>query len=259
MAFVLVLAVCSVVLRKAQDNEAAQKQTHKAIKGMQILKKDINEENKKRHYSIHFKYPQIKGMTNKKIQDEVNGKLKALADAAVKDFRNEMQDAGEPDKELGAEMMENFLESDFSTRQASPFLFSVEFLLTSYYAGAAHPGHETRTVNFNLKTGNIIKLPDIFKPGSDYLKVLSDYCVKELKQVILEQGIGEPDENWIKEGTSPKPENFTAFILTQDGIAVTFDEYQVAPYVMGGQEVEVPYDELKDVLAPESPVAPLIK
>jgi hypothetical protein len=48
-------------------------------------------------------------------------------------------------------------------------VLSLEFRLTSYYAFAAHPNHQTRTLNFRLRpTPLLLELGDLFHPNSDY-------------------------------------------------------------------------------------------
>jgi hypothetical protein len=43
--------------------------------------------------------------------------------------------------------------------------------------------------------------------------------------------------------------------LTSDGLLVTFNEYQVAPYASGPQTVIAPYAQLKGLISPREPLA----
>ena len=47
-------------------------------------------------------------------------------------------------------------------------------------------------------------------------------------------------------------ENFKEFVLTTHGLKLIFNPYQVGPYVLGGQQVWIPYEKLKDVLPSNS-------
>ena len=46
------------------------------------------------------------------------------------------------------------------------------------------------------------------------------------------------------EGTSEKIENYSNFAITNNGILVFFDYYQVAPYYYGVQKVLILYNKL---------------
>ena len=43
------------------------------------------------------------------------------------------------------------------------------------------------------------------------------------------------------------------------GLLITFDEYQVAPYVFGQQTETVPYSELKSMIDPHGPLGDFVK
>src|SRR3990167_3163866 len=44
---------------------------------------------------------------------------------------------------------------------------------SEYFTGGAHPWHELDTFNYNVKNKQFLKLNDLFKPNSDYLKLIS--------------------------------------------------------------------------------------
>ena len=43
------------------------------------------------------------------------------------------------------------------------------------------------------------------------------------------------------EGTSPNKENYQRFNLSNDGLIIYFDRYQVAPYYYGDYNIIIPY------------------
>jgi hypothetical protein len=67
------------------------------------------------------------------------------------------------------------------------------------------------------------------------------------------------DKWMISEGTKPEANNFRNWNLEEDGILITFEEYQVAPYVYGAQEVEIPYSVLKSYLSANAPIGTDVK
>jgi hypothetical protein len=56
------------------------------------------------------------------------------------------------------------------------------------------------------------------------------------------------------EGATPTEENYRSWNVASDGILITFDPYQIAPYAVGQQSVMVPYTVLKDVIQNDSPI-----
>jgi len=54
-------------------------------------------------------------------------------------------------------------------------------------------------------------------------------------------------DDWILEGTDPsEPDNFRDFNITADALMISFDPYEVGPYVMGAFTVYIPYSEFGD-------------
>ena len=66
-----------------------------------------------------------------------------------------------------------------------------------------------------LESGQEVQLAALFEPGSDYLKVISDYCIAELNK----RDIGA----WL-EGAAPIPENYRVWNITTEGLIITFNE-----------------------------------
>ena len=129
---------------------------------------------------------------------------------------------------------------------ATDELISVLFYVDGYVTGAAHPFHYSHSLNYDTAATRMLALDDLFRPGSEYLAILSRYCLDDLER----GGVLE----W-KDGALPLAENFQRWKLTAQGLLISFDEYTVAPYAAGPQSVVVPYEALRDVANPEGPLA----
>ncbi len=79
------------------------------------------------------------------------------------------------------------------------------------------------------------------------LDKIANYCIAQLKT----RNIGFEA---FTSGAQPTPENYGNWNITPDGLLITFDEYQVAAYAAGPQEVVVPYTELQSVIDPHGPL-----
>lgn len=136
-------------------------------------------------------------------------------------------------------------------------IFSLEFQLASYGAGAAHPNYETQTLNFRLHPSMQLELQDLFKHSSSYLDVLSAYCIEDLHKQHLRRWdntveraemLKHGKDEWILRGAAPEYRNYERISLSKNGVTVHFDPYQVDCYAAGKYEVFIPAYELKSVI-----------
>jgi len=112
-----------------------------------------------------------------------------------------------------------------------------------FYSGGAHPNSVRWPLNYDFATGSELALEDLFIPGAPYLERIADYCIAQLR-ATLDFAIWE-------DGAAPLAENYQDWAVTPEGLLIIFDEYQVAPYAAGPQEVVIPYDILADILHPQ--------
>ena len=157
--------------------------------------------------------------------------------------------------ELPAETSDSTQDIWYDFRYATDDLISVEFSESTYSRGAAHPNQITSVLNYDVKNGKKLALADLFNPKSNYLSVISAYCIKELKQKDKENELGE----MIQSGASARADNYKAWTITKKGLWIIFDPYQVGPYAAGPQYVLVPYSALKDIVKLDGPVGALAK
>lgn len=227
-------------------------------------KETVKVKDKTFTHSIKYSYPEVTGYKDKTAEDTFNKHISSIINKDVEDFKKEIQESekGMGDVELPEEVLQSYFNIEYSIINKTPDLISIKFLTEVYYAGAAHPSHAIWAVNYSLTSGKAINLSDLFKKDSDYLKVLSDYSIKELsekaKKQAKEEGY-EPDYNWIKEGASPKAENFAYFNLTEKDVIIHFNEYQVDCYAAGPKDVVIPYSNLKDIIDHTGPAGCFIK
>lgn len=115
-----------------------------------------------------------------------------------------------------------------------------------FYLGGAHPGSYYWSLNFDFTTGQELGLGDLFVPGSDYLDRIAVYCIEQLNEKL--------DFDIWEEGAAPVVDNYLDWTLSPQGLMIIFDEYQVAPYAAGPQQVIVPYAILADIIHPQGPI-----
>ncbi len=204
------------------------------------------EEHQRPNYSIDTQTPILEGSNDARLED-FNGLMKSIVQEEVDAFKEWMAETpAEPI--IGG----SFLAVNFTQLSPPGNLLSIKFYIMFYFDGAAHPGHYSRTITYDLENGGEVSLERLFLAGTDYLGPISIYCMDALR----ERGV-TLDEFWIG-GAQPTPENYQNWNITAEGLLITFDEYQVAPYVAGPQEVVVPYAELASILDPNGPLADIL-
>lgn len=183
--------------------------------------------------NIDLKIPVVSGIKDQKIQNAINGQFEKDA----LDFREEIESLSV----LGEQEAKNagFPFRKFDATTAFKVAYNKNGLLSipvEYYqfTGGAHGATEKRPYNYDLKTGRVITLGDIFKKGYNYKEAIN----KEVKRQIKEKNdlyFSQPGMEFqtIKENQP--------FYLVDDGLTVYFAQYEIAPYAAGIPEFKLPF------------------
>jgi hypothetical protein len=201
-------------------------------------------------YDINVAYPQISGMANTNIETKINSDLESFAKKAVEDFKFSETDTS-VEVNIGAGKSTYEMNFEKVNVAVSVPIISFSFGQEFYSSGAAHPGHVFTALNYNLETGNKVTLKNIFT--GNYLKVISDESIKRLNQKMGSSA----NQDQVKSGAGQKEENFVVFFPTPSGLKIIFNEYQVAGYAAGSQEITIPYSVLKPVINSSGPLKSL--
>ncbi len=229
--------------------------------GMRLVLKEQNEENNKQKLTIDTAYPQLAGgdavraeTFNKAVSEFVTKQTAEFKKQHKADLAEMAKTAADSANDANNERPGYALEISYHTPYADKNVVSL--LVWSYqFTGGAHGNSFSTTFNYDLNSGRMLKLTDLFQPNSGHLKVISAYCVTTLTKQLG----ADADSNWLKEGAGPKTDNYDSWNITPDGLQITFDVYQVAAYAYGPQEVIVPYSALKAIIKPDGVLAAFIK
>ena len=222
--------------------------------GLRMVLKEQNEENKKQKLTIDTAYPQLVG-ENSANANAFNKAVSEFVSKEISAFKKENK-AGLDEMAKDAESSPGFsLDISYHTTFADKNLISL-LVWTYQFTGGAHGGSSSTTFNYDLQSGRMLKLADLFQPNSNSLKVISGYCITSLTKELGSEGI---DPEWLRNGAAPKADNYKSWNITPDGLQITFDAYQVAAYVFGPQEVIVPFSALKEIIKPDGPLAAFAK
>ncbi len=92
------------------------------------------------------------------------------------------------------------------------------------------------------KTGEQVKLADLFQPGSDYVGTISKYLIQAMKEDMAKN----PDDSYFVDSDLPDTDfrSITAdqqfYIRSDNQLVICFNQGDVAPMYMGAQEFAIP-------------------
>lgn len=173
-------------------------------------------------------YPQVSGMTDEAAENSVNAELKKLSKVVPID---------------SGKQLEYSYTGDFSMTFFKKDLLVMELDGYQFYWGAAH-GMPTRVhPNIDLVSGRFYQLKDLFKPGSDYVKVLSDIVGNQIKN--------DPQYSYVFPDTYKGISADQPFYVKEDALYLYFAPYDIAPYAAGFPTFRIPYGEIMNIIDTE--------
>ena len=227
--------------------------------GVEIVARRIKENNKKLKYEIEAVYPQLTGSGSPNYE-KFNQTVRGLVTKKVSAFRTGTAPSPDDPPPTELESLGSDLNVTYTVALAKDDLISVVLEVSDYEAGAAHPNSYSEVMNFDLKNGKVLKLADLFQPGSKYLQSIAAYCIADLKKQGKQgQDSMLEDEDWIQRGAAADAENYSNWTIGKKGLGIIFDPYQVAAYAAGPQHVLVPYSALKGLIKADGPIAQFVK
>ena len=197
-------------------------------------------------HEISAEYPQLQGGGANALK--FNEAVRALVLKDVADHRNLFGEGEGGGGELDLSYYVSF---------ADDSLVSVDFSDYWFYFGAGSRMAASTTFNYDLARGRALNLADLFKPSSDYLKIISDACKRELQSQF--KGESFPDAARIAESVEGVVGDEKKWLISKDGLVVVFDSMEFGPSGSGEHTVTVPFAALKNVIRPDGPVARLAK
>ncbi len=223
-----------------------------------ITSHDYKETSSSKRYSITMQYPQVDFgpdalMGVRGIASDINHCVDTLTQNQINDFRNILKDLPKEPCGQGSSGLEISYKTIFSNSKLFSFLFDV-------YSGpdcSNHPYTYSVSMNYSTLSTGAFSISDIFLPGTDWLKYISDHCIKVLKKRALDDGLQNTDE-MITSGAGTDAYNFRVFNIDDKALTITFNPYWVGPYVWGAQSVTIPLSELKGMIDPQGPAGGIL-
>lgn len=195
------------------------------------------------NYRVAVGFPQIEG-DERPAARRVNAAVRDTVEAFAADLRPEA------DLFTGDPEADRIFVGDAEGETARAFLGGRVFssrVDVYAYTGGAHGNLYSFAFNYDLATGEPIRLSDLFHGGTAYLDTLA---ARVTERLVADRGTGWMFEDEIP----PDPDYFSIFTLGADSLTVFFPPYAIASYAAGPSEVSVPYAALRGVLDERGPV-----
>ena len=207
-------------------------------------------------YSYHIRYPALAP-----IWRTLDAALRDYATVQKKDF------LAAQGGEHSVNAAEYQLDITFNIARRTDDFVSV-LVNGRSYTGGAHPNPLVASFVLRLSDNTLITIGDLFADPDAALNILSNESRRQLEgrfDAQLREQVGEGAalapalkdmREWVERGTEPKAENFAVFLVDgleskAIGLTLVFPPYQVAPYVDGAPQIEVPAKLFHTLLKPE--------
>lgn len=184
----------------------------------------IDDEHKNK---INIYFP----ITNYNLLDkEINN----IVDTYVKEFKDAINEY-KIQENLYYTLYINY--DEYTYKNYISFVFNIEM-----FTGGAHPNHFITTINYDTLNNKFINIDSLIDLNKNILNSLS----KESRDILSSDKKFQINYNkdMMYEGTLPNKENFKNFVLTENGLKILFNYYQIAPYYYGETIINIEYEKL---------------
>ena len=178
---------------------------------------------------VNIKSPEVKS-TDKivnSIFDKINNDIKTWSGGLIKEANAD---------QFGAKYE---VTSSFYVPYNANGILSLN-VINYYYAGGAHGLSNLKSYNYDIKTGKELALKDLFVDGYDY---------KSFVNAKIKKYIDEDKNTYFSGGADFKGiGDNQEFDISNDGITVYFQVYEIAPYAAGIRSFLIPKAEISNIL-----------
>lgn len=178
-------------------------------------------------------YPVVYGLANQAVQHHIN---RAILDLVYSLLR----DQGYYENPL-AQVTGTY---ELKTNERGILSLSI---INYTFAGGAHGMTVVKSLTFDVETGRIYQLGELFKPNSNYVRILSDI----IKEQIVERKIP-----LLEKFTGIRPDQ--DYYIADKSLVVYFQLYEIAAYVYGILYFPISVYEIQDIINENGPLGKML-
>ena len=200
----------------------------------------ISASSEEQGYDINIDVPEIKGLDNEELQSSLNAQYLDEAKQLYTDFMDEI--GGLPDGQLAHQA----LDAGYQVKVSTDSLLVIEHWKVEIGASGAE---SVKYDTIDLDQQVLLTLPGLFTDDS-YIEIVTANIREQMtKQMAEEEGVMyfmDEDDPYAFHQIDA---NQTFYINENHKLVIVFDEYAVAPGVMGVVEFTIPTEIIADDLA----------
>ena len=199
----------------------------------------------------NISYPVLGGMASSQIQASINSSVYKAVENYVSSFETQLENVNPTTVpgSAGGGVSSSEISGSFTKELVDSRYASFRFLISTAAASAASPTTEAESLTFDLNTGRLLSISDLFS-SSNYLSTLSSLAKSAISLKLGQNA----DQAFINSGTQPSAANFASWNLTGTALELTFSQGQVAPMASGVVTVSIPYSSLSAVAKNPGPL-----
>ena len=196
--------------------------------------------------SYELTFPQISDTPS---DFAINGAIQSVADKIYLNFAGELAEMINEGTPMGSSNLVGEGRIIFN----NGYLLSVLFEGSTDWSGAASQQLWVDSIMIDLSNGQVLTAENLFQLEipTDWKEVLSEKSYGLLMERLGSEMIWD-------EGLLPTGENFSNMLVTQPGLLIIFDQYQVAAGVAGTPTVIIPWLEIAAIINPQSRISELV-
>ncbi|SJZ95826.1 Peptidoglycan/xylan/chitin deacetylase, PgdA/CDA1 family [Pilibacter termitis] len=180
-------------------------------------------------YHIVVDYPKTDNET-------INQDLKTFAESNINVFKAKANQIDDKKKKNSEFLM------SFDTTKAGNLL-GFRYEMITQLASSKNQSTEMETRTYNLTSGKIVTIADVFQE-QDGLKLVSEYLYKKLEA-------NAEDKEALKKGLTPDVQNYQRFLLDEENLTLFFTPQQFDNKNASIKEYKIPLAVMTSILKPE--------
>lgn len=202
---------------------------------------DLQVHSKLKGVDVHgVYYPQIT-YPDESVEKIINTSLNTLFD-----YNESINEDG---------VLERWFSATFTSSRVGDIL-QISRLYEYYGYGAAHGIYSEDSFNFDLTTGEIIDMKDIFKENVDYHLVLAKAMQSLSENKELYEDVSQMSDEAL---VAYFMRDVYSFSLQENSLRVNYNPYEIGPYTAGHVVYEIPYETIINEMDLDKPYLAFIK
>ena len=182
---------------------------------------------------LDLTYPTVSGLPDYRIQQYVNAMIWNTVQQLLKD-------QGYYDNPMTT------VTATFEVKTNQRGILSLT-LINYAFSGGAHGMTVNKSLTFDVQTGKLYSLAELFTPGSDYVRLISDQVAEQIKARDIPL-LG------TFEGISPNQD----YYIADKSLVVYFQLYELAAYVYGILHFPISVYSLQSIVDENGPLGKML-